>query len=154
MKITTQLGRFSLFIIYFWFGVLKVFGISPAETLVQNLFNETLGTVINFNIFCLSFGLFECILGILWLFPKLTKSALYITLFHMFSTFLPVLVLTEEIWQTWFTPTLVGQYIIKNLALISLALFISKSYEQKQSETDEKTSHFLKVERIPKSFTS
>ena len=127
MKITTQFGRLSLFIIYFWFGILKVIGISPAETLVQNLFNETLGTVIDFNIFCLSFGLFECILGILWLFPKLTKAALYITLFHMFSTFLAVLVLTEEIWQTWFTPTLVGQYIIKNLALISLALFISKS---------------------------
>jgi uncharacterized membrane protein YkgB len=154
MKITTQFGRLSLFIIYFWFGILKVIGISPAETLVQNLFNETLGTVIDFNIFCLGFGLFECILGILWLFPKLTKITLYITLFHMFSTFLPVLVLTEEIWQTWFTPTLVGQYIIKNLALISLALFISKSREEEELNLKKSSIPFINSESFQKKLAS
>ena len=146
MKTPALLGRFSLFIIYFWFGILKVLGFSPAEALVQNLFNETIGSWIDFNLFCRGFGLFECALGILWLFPKLSKISLYILIAHMVTTFLPVLVLTEEIWQSWFTPTLVGQYIIKNLALISLAMFISKSYEQEQLELERETKSLMKFE--------
>ncbi|SIN65959.1 hypothetical protein [Algoriphagus halophilus] len=152
MKITSQIGRFSLFIIYFWFGILKVFGLSPAEALVENLFQETLGTWFDFSLFCMGFGIFECLLGILWLFPKLSKVALYLLFFHMATTFLPVLVLTEEIWQTWFTPTLVGQYIIKNLALISLGLFITQSYDLEQSEEMKKP--ILKILRNQKELAS
>jgi len=69
MRYPTYFGRVSLFIIYFWFGILKVIGISPAESLVQNLFAETFGSVINFQIFCLGFGLIECLLAVIWLFP-------------------------------------------------------------------------------------
>lgn len=129
MKSTIQFGRISLFIIYFWFGILKVIGISPAETLVQNLFSETFGSLIDYKIFCLGFGLFECFIGAIWLFPKLTKYAFYLLIFHMVTTFLPVLILPDATWQTWFTPTLVGQYIIKNFALISLGMFIWKEWK-------------------------
>lgn len=152
MKKTSQFGRISLFIIYFWFGILKVIGISPAETLVENLFNQTLGIWIDFQAFCMGFGLFECALGLLWLVPKFSKTALYLMLFHMGTTFLPVLVLTDEIWQTWFTPTLVGQYIIKNLALISLGIFIFKTKEQIAPEIEEKP--ILKVYNPQKEFAS
>jgi uncharacterized membrane protein YkgB len=129
MKNTTQFGRISLFIIYFWFGFLKVIGISPAETLVENLFTQTFGGLIDFKLFCIAFGLFECALGLIWLFPKLTKYAFYLLIFHMITTFLPVFILPEATWQTWFTPTLVGQYIIKNFALISLGMFIWKEWK-------------------------
>ncbi|WP_191321989.1 hypothetical protein [Algoriphagus aquimarinus] len=133
----TNFGRISLFIIYFWFGILKVIGISPAEGLVENLFVETFGSFIDFKIFCLGFGAFECFIGILWLFPKMTKLAFYLLIAHMISTFLPVLILPEAIWQAWFTPTLVGQYIIKNFALISLAWFILKTYPRLSTLTSE-----------------
>lgn len=126
MQNPSLLGRVSLFIIYFWFGFLKIIGISPAETLVQNLFTQTFGSILDFKIFCLGFGLFECAIGLIWLFPKLTKPAFYLLIFHMVTTFLPVLILPEATWQSWFTPTLVGQYIIKNFALISLGWFIFK----------------------------
>ncbi|WP_296703656.1 hypothetical protein [Algoriphagus sp.] len=139
MKSSALLGRFSLFIIYFWFGILKVIGISPAETLVQNLFLETFGGLLDFKVFCLGFGLFECFIGVVWLFPKFTKYAFYLLIFHMVTTFLPVLILPDATWQTWFTPTLVGQYIIKNFALISLGMFILKTFEQSQNVGFEKT---------------
>ncbi|SFO44123.1 hypothetical protein SAMN04488519_106329 [Algoriphagus ornithinivorans] len=126
MNHLASLGRVSLFIIYFWFGILKVIGISPAEPLVENLFNQLLGGIIPFEIFNQAFGLGECLIGICWLFPKISKVALLVLLGHMISTFLPVIFLPNETWQTWFTPTLVGQYIIKNLALISLALMINQ----------------------------
>ncbi|MDX5477397.1 MAG: hypothetical protein LPJ98_02985 [Cyclobacteriaceae bacterium] len=126
MNHLASLGRVSLFIIYFWFGILKVIGISPAEPLVENLFNQLFEEIIPFEIFNQAFGLGECLIGICWLFPKISKVALLVLLGHMISTFLPVIFLPNETWQTWFTPTLVGQYIIKNLALISLALMINQ----------------------------
>lgn len=118
------LGRISLFVIYFWFGILKVLGISPAEPLVNNLFDQILAGIIPFDAFSRGFGLFECGIGIIWLFPQLTRWSLYILLFHMISTFLPVLLLPNDTWHSWFTPTLVGQYIIKNFALIALGMII------------------------------
>lgn len=119
-----RFGRISLFIIYFWFGILKVLGISPAEPLVNNLFDQILAGIIPFDTFSRLFGLFECIIGIIWLFPQITRMALYILLIHMVSTFLPVLLLPNDTWHSWFTPTLVGQYIIKNFALIALGMII------------------------------
>ncbi|WP_051287332.1 DUF417 family protein [Algoriphagus mannitolivorans] len=117
-------GRISLFVIYFWFGILKVLGLSPAEPLVHNLFDQILGTWMDFETFNRAFGVIECLIGIAWLIPQWTKIALAVLLAHMGATFLPVFFLPNDTWQNWFTPTLVGQYIIKNLALISLGLLI------------------------------
>ncbi|MCS5489282.1 hypothetical protein [Algoriphagus limi] len=129
MNHLASFGRVSLFIIYFWFGLLKVIGISPAEPLVHNLFDQLLAGFIPFDLFNQLFGLAECLIGISWLVPRFTKWALYILLAHMVLTFLPVFFLPNDTWQTWFTPTLVGQYIIKNFALISLGLLIFKEYQ-------------------------
>lgn len=129
------MGRVSLFIIYFWFGILKVIGVSPAENLVETLFLGTIGRFIEFSTFTFSFGIVECLIGSIWLFPKFTKIAFWALILHMGATFLPFLVLPGETWQYWFTPTLVGQYIIKNFALISTGLLIRKIYENELVST-------------------
>ncbi len=129
------MGRVSLFIIYFWFGILKVIGVSPAENLVETLFLGTIGRFIEFSTFTISFGIVECLIGSIWLFPKFTKIAFWALILHMGATFLPFLVLPGETWQYWFTPTLVGQYIIKNFALISTGLLIRKIYENELVST-------------------
>jgi uncharacterized membrane protein YkgB len=129
MKSILWFGRLSLFVIFFWFGILKVIGVSPAEPLVHRLFEQLLSGLISFELFNRVFGLFECLIGLSWLAPKFTRESLYVLLFHMAITFIPEIVLPEDTWQMWFTPTLIGQYIIKNLALISLGLLIYKSHE-------------------------
>ena len=35
-------GRLALFIVFFWSGILKVFGMSPANPLVGDLLNRTM----------------------------------------------------------------------------------------------------------------
>ena len=127
MKSIIRFGRFSLFVIFFWFGILKVIGISPAEPLVNHLFDKILIDLMPFQVFNRLFGLAECAIGVIWLFPKFTKEALYVLLIHMVITFVPEVILPDDTWQMWFTPTLIGQYIIKNLALISLGLLIYKN---------------------------
>lgn len=116
-------ARISLFLIYAWFGALKVIGQSPASPLVQDLQEKTLSFV-NFDTFMILFGLLEIGIGALFLWRGKEKIALIVMLLHMGTTLLPLIILPGDVWQHPFVPTLEGQYIIKNLALISLALCI------------------------------
>ena len=52
------LSRIALFIVYFWFGFLKVVGQSPASEMVQNLLDQTM-PFMPFGVFIILFGLFE-----------------------------------------------------------------------------------------------
>ncbi|MFN8355591.1 MAG: hypothetical protein U0Y10_14135 [Spirosomataceae bacterium] len=119
------MGRVSLFIIFFWFGFLKVIALSPAEGLVKHLHEVTLASLIPSDQFVVLLGIFECIIGLLWLFPKLTKLAFVAFMLQMFTTFLPLLFLKADTWTHTFVLTLTGQYIVKNLALVALACMIS-----------------------------
>jgi uncharacterized membrane protein YkgB len=126
-------GRISLFVIYFWFGFLKSIGVSPAEGLVNNLFHITLERFMAFDSFFFLFGLFECIIGMSWLIPKYTRFSFYTLIFHLLLTIMPLFVLLKDSWTNILTPTLVGQYIIKNLALLAMAFFILDTMDEKQA---------------------
>lgn len=116
-------ARFSLFVVFFWFGALKLIDESPANPLVSNLLEETM-PFMGFNTFIFIFGLFEVIIGLSFLFPKLVRVSIALLAFHMVTTFLPLVLLPEVAWQRAFVPTLEGQYIIKNLVIIAAALGI------------------------------
>lgn len=123
LKILLPMSRVSLFIIYFWFGILKVLGLSPASDLIKNLFERTI-PFMSFETFLICFGIFECLIGIFFLIKGLEKVVLPMFIIHMITTFGPLLFLTEETWDGFSVPSLEGQYIIKNLALITCALII------------------------------
>lgn len=113
--------RLALFVIYFWFGILKVMGYSPAGPLVDALLAETF-PIIAPHFFMTIFGMHEMVIGILFLFPKLDRLTIPLLFLHMITTFGPMVLLPEIAWAGWFIPTLEGQYIIKNLAIIALAI--------------------------------
>lgn len=114
-------ARIALFVIFFWFGALKVAFVSPASALVAELLEQTL-PIISFEPFFIFLGVVEMLIGVLFLFPKLTKFALPVLLIHIFTTFGPLLLMQDAAWQMPLVPTLEGQYIIKNLALVALAI--------------------------------
>lgn len=126
------LSRISLFVIYFWFGILKVVGLSPASGMVQELFEKTVTPIMNFlhisflsaGVFVLIFGIFEVIIGVLFLVPGKERPAIYLFAIHMIATTLPLFFLRDSIWAGVLTPTLEGQYIIKNIALLACAVNI------------------------------
>ena len=117
-------SRFSLFTIFFWFGLLKVIGASPASALVKLLERELL-PFIPFSQFIIFFGIFEMAIGVLFLLPRLRLVAMSLFGLHMICTFLPLFILPDFTWQKIFVPTLEGQYILKNLVLVALALSIT-----------------------------
>lgn len=113
-------ARITFFIIYFWFGILKIFDTSPANPLVAALQEKTL-PFLTFEQFIVIFSIYEMAIGILFLFPKLTKVAFILFILHMGMTMMPLVLLPEVSWQGFLVPTLEGQYMIKNLVLIALA---------------------------------
>lgn len=123
-------ARFSLFLVYFWFGILKVFDLSPATPLVTALQEQTI-PFMNPAQFIFLFGIFEVVIGVGFLIPRLTRIVFYVFLFHMTTTIMPLFVLPHVVWEEFLVPTLEGQYIIKNIVLIALAVFIYKSPREK-----------------------
>lgn len=131
-RIWNSLARISIFIIFFYFGLLKVLGFSPANPLVEDLFQKILN-FISFDYFIVFFGLFEMFIGLTFVIPKIERLAIFLLMVHMFTTFLPLIFLPQITWQKFLVPTLEGQYIIKNLVIISLALVIGAHLKKKDS---------------------
>lgn len=123
-KISMPVSRLALFVVFFWFGALKVVGLSPASQVVQNLFNETM-PIMEFSTFLILFGLFECLIGLLFLIPRTERVVIPLLLIHLVTTVGPLVLLTGETWSGFMVPTMEGQYIIKNVLIVALALGIA-----------------------------
>lgn len=113
--------RFALFLIYFWFGILKVLSLSPASPLVISLLHVTL-PFMDPGLFLILFGCFEVLIGILFLIPKFEKLALILLFVHLLNIILPIILLPSITWSGFLVPTLEGQYIIKNVLIVAAAL--------------------------------
>jgi uncharacterized membrane protein YkgB len=123
-RVSVPLARFGLFVIFFWFGLLKVIGLSPASGLVQQLFETTIPWM-QFSTFLIIFGLFEMLIGILFLIRGIERVVIPLLFLHMITTFMPLFFLRQETWSGFLVPTMEGQYIIKNLALLAAAFGIA-----------------------------
>jgi len=117
-------SRFAIFVIYAWFGVLKIIGMSPAGPLVTNLLAKTIPWM-TASEFILFLGIFEVAIGILFLIPRAKWVAIPLFVIHMIICLGPLILLPEITWQSDLVPTLEGQYIIKNLALIAIVLHLA-----------------------------
>jgi uncharacterized membrane protein YkgB len=118
------MARLAIFVVYFWFGILKLFEQSPATPLAQAFVSKTLGAA-NFVWSFKALAIYECIIGILFLFPKMTRIVIPLLLIHMAIVCLPLFIVPDLAWSKPFVPTLEGQYIIKNLAIIALAIGVA-----------------------------
>ena len=112
--------QISLGIIFIWFGVLKIFGDSPANDLITK-------TIYWFDpaIFIPVLGVWEAAIGICLIVPAFIRVGLFLLALQMPGTFLPLILLPEVCFQSIpFDLTLEGQYIIKNLVLIGAAIVV------------------------------
>ena len=123
-KISLPSARIALFVVFFWFGFLKLIGISPAGPIVHALFDQTIHFM-EFQTFYLLFAAFECLIGILFLIPGAVRIVFPLLLFHMGTTALPLIFLPDATWQRSWVPTLEGQYIVKNLVIIAVAISLA-----------------------------
>ena len=122
-QLELPLARLAIFVVYFWFGLLKLIGVSPAGEMVHALFDVTIH-IFPFATFYTLFALFEMLIGLLFLVKGMEKIALCLIAVHLVLTVLPLIILPAMTWQGLFQPTLEGQYIIKNILILSAAVTV------------------------------
>jgi uncharacterized membrane protein YkgB len=126
-------AHFAIFTIFVWFGGLKVLGLSPASPLVSALLAETFPALPEAG-FIAWFGVFEVIIGCLFLIPRAEKVAIAVLVVHMITTAGPLFLLPDIAWQSFLAPTLEGQYIIKNIVVVALAATILVDADKRRTK--------------------
>lgn len=124
----------SIGIVYLLFGALKfVPHWSPAEQIADETITILTMGLIPTQICLLLLALFETVIGICLLFNFQKKIILNLAIFHILFTFSPLFILSNEIFGTEEAAlTLTGQYIFKNIillsALVSLRLEVTSTF--------------------------
>jgi uncharacterized membrane protein YkgB len=119
-------ARLAIFVVYFWFGILKLIGVSAAGPLVSAMWAKTV-PFIPLPTFMILFSCYEMLIGILFLIPRMERPAIGLLLLHMCTTAMPLVLLRGVVWQAAMVPSMEGQYIIKNVVIVALALSIGAS---------------------------
>lgn len=128
--------RASLAVIFVWFGILKPFGLSTAQPLVEDTIRFM--PVLSPSQWVAVVGWYEVAIGVLFLFRRTTRIAIAMLAVQMVGTFAPLVVLPEVTFQAGripYAPTLEGQYIVKNLLIISAALVVGGSVRRRHADT-------------------
>lgn len=119
--------RLALGSVFLWFGALKIFGSSPVAALIQETYQ-----FMPLGIFVLFLGVWEVAIGIGIIMKRALRSVLILLGVHLVGTFTAI----------WFNPAIFfvrgvpfcltadGEFVIKNLVLITAALVIA-GYEVK-----------------------
>ncbi len=116
--------RYSLGIIYIWFGILKPIGLSPAQELVEN----TVYWFDNPSDFVPILGWWEVLIGLTMCIKPLIRISIVLLFIQMPGTFLPLILFPDVCFTTFpLGLTLEGQYIVKNLIIISAAIVVGSS---------------------------
>jgi uncharacterized membrane protein YkgB len=127
--------RVSLAVIFVWFGILKPLELSPAAPLVR----ATVGwmPLLSPDGWVAVIGWWEVAIGVTFLFRRTVRIAIALLALQMGGTFLPLVLLPEVAFQPGhipYAPTLEGQYIIKNLLIISAALVIGGTVRERHAD--------------------
>lgn len=118
--------RISMGIVFVWFGVLKFFpGVSAAQDLaIRTIEMLTFGLVPEVLIIN-GLALWEVLIGVGLIWGKYMKATLLLLFLQMIGTFTPVFLFPSEVFNHIpYAPTLEGQYIIKNIVIISAAMVL------------------------------
>jgi len=120
--------RIPLFVIFFWFGLLKVIELSPAQGLIIDTVYWM--PFLSPEDWVIVIGYWEMLIGLFFLAKKTTFYAMLLLFLQMSGTFMPLVLLPSVTFQNsnFLLPTLEGQYIIKNIIIITSAIVVGRYY--------------------------
>jgi len=141
--------RISLGVIFFWFGVLKFFpGLSPAQDLATRTISVMTFGLMPPSISILLLATWECMIGLGLMFGIFKRATLLLLWAQMLGTLTPILFFSNEVFTAIpYAPTLEGQYIIKNLVLISAGLVIGATVRGGQVIADPQAARLAQKTR-------
>ncbi len=117
----------SIGLIYIWFGALKFFPeLSPAEIVAKDTIDFLTFGLIPDHISILLLAGSEIALGLLLVMNIYRRQVALLALCHMVGTFAPLFLFPERSFLSPFCFTLLGQYIAKNIIIVSALLTLYK----------------------------
>lgn len=114
--------RVSIGLVYIWFGALKfVPGLSPIEGFIREALPFLPG-----DLFLPFLAAWEVLIGVLFISGKFTRVTILLMLAQMGGAMSPLVLATDKVFNTFpYGWNLVGQYIFKDIILISAALVVA-----------------------------
>ena len=129
-RIAPTLLRMALAVVFVWFGALKLVGSSP----VHDLIAQTL-PVVDPDLAVPVLGAVEIVLGLALAAGVLPRITLLVLCGHLAGTFLTFVTASELMWAS--NPlelTADGEFVVKNLVLITAALVLIGWYSRRDGE--------------------
>ncbi|MBL9204956.1 MAG: DoxX family membrane protein [Opitutaceae bacterium] len=121
-----QFLRLSMGLVFLWFGGLKFFpGLSPAEDLAGRTIAMMTFGFIPASVSLPLLAIWEVTIGIGFLAGRCLRVTVLLMAGQMLGTVTPLFFFPHETFNAFpFAPTLEGQYIIKNIVLLSAGLVL------------------------------
>lgn len=132
-KITLWMAKNGLFllhisigIIFIWFGILKFFpGASPAESIAYRTIDTLTFNMFSEKTILIGLAVWEVAIGIGLVLKIFIREVLLLMYIQMLGTLTPIFIFPEEVFHIFpYSLTLEGQYIIKNLVVISSGIVL------------------------------
>ena len=139
--------RVSLGIVFFWFGVLKFFpGLSPAEDLAARTISVLTFGLVPPAVSIPVLAAWECLIGLGLLSGRFMRVTLLLLFAQMIGTVLPIFFFPGEVFHVFpYAPTLEGQYIIKNIVLVSAGIVIGATVRGGKVIADPQVVHLINM---------
>ena len=118
--------RVSLGIVFFWFGILKFFpALSPAEDLASDTIEILTFGIVQPSLSLPVLAAWETIIGLGLITGRYMRITLALLVMQMLGTVTPLVLFPDLTWHQFpVALTLEGQYIIKNVVLVTAAIVI------------------------------
>jgi uncharacterized membrane protein YkgB len=118
--------RISIGIVFFWFGILKfVPGLSPADELATRTIHTLTFGLVTADISRPLLAAWEVLIGVGFISGRFMRIILPLLFLQMIGTVTPLFLFPTETFTHFpIVPTLEGQYIIKNIIIVSAAIAV------------------------------
>jgi uncharacterized membrane protein YphA (DoxX/SURF4 family) len=118
--------RISVGLIFLWFGLLKFFpGASPAEGLAVKTIQLISFNLLNSETILIVLAIWESLIGLGLITGIFLRETLLLLFVQMIGTMTPIVLFPGEVFRSIpFILTLEGQYIFKNLVVISAGIVL------------------------------
>jgi len=118
--------RLSIGIVFLWFGGVKYFtGFSPAEEIATRTIQTLTFDMLTENVILYGLATWEVLIGLGLLLNIFLRETLLLLYLQMLGTFMPVFLFPSEVFAQFpYSLTLEGQYIFKNLVLLSAGIVL------------------------------
>jgi uncharacterized membrane protein YphA (DoxX/SURF4 family) len=135
--------RVSLGVVFFWFGALKYFpGLSPAQDLAARTISVLTFGLMPPSVAIVILATWECLIGMGLALGLFMRATLLLMLVQMIGTVTPLLFFPSETFTAVpYALTLEGQYIIKNLVLMSAGLVLGATVRGGMLVAEDETSY-------------